>query len=163
MIMKYWIFLGLFLLIPCMAQADGFLIINDSRFEEFGPLENELVFFSHDYHADNYKIQCAHCHHVYESGKNVWEEGMPVDECSACHGTNKVELTNAYHMNCWGCHKRLKEIDSNSDAPTVTCESCHIAESEYDAEVARVEKKSKQNSKLIDKFLKSDQVKGFAN
>ncbi|NCC24480.1 MAG: hypothetical protein EOM25_04645 [Deltaproteobacteria bacterium] len=152
----------LFFVIPQTTWAEEFLVIDDSKFAEFGGLEKNRVYFSHDYHADHYQIECKHCHHVYKNGVNIWDESMPVDECSVCHGTNKVELTNAYHMNCWGCHKRLKEIESRSDAPTVQCNACHLSPSDYAKEKKRVDEKLKTNNVLIDKFLKSGNIKGFS-
>jgi len=34
----------------------------------------EPTTLSHKKHATEYKIPCKDCHHVYEDGKNVWEE-----------------------------------------------------------------------------------------
>ena len=95
------------------------------------------VAFTHEKHAKDYKIGCDECHHIYENGKNVWKEGMPVDKCEACHneGTVKGEtkllpdakkknLKLAFHRNCQGCHRKLKKEDSKTSAPT-TCGKCH--------------------------------------
>ena len=47
---------------------------------KYGPSE-----FTHNKHVQEYKIQCAECHHVYKGGKNVWKEGDKVDKCDVCH------------------------------------------------------------------------------
>jgi len=68
--------------------------------------------FSHKKHAEDYKIACTDCHHVYKEKKNVWKVGDPVQKCEGCH--NIVDLTKkkdpmslyaAFHNNCVGCHK----------------------------------------------------------
>jgi hypothetical protein len=95
------------------------------------------VGFTHENHEKKYKIACDECHHVYENGKNVWKEGMPVLKCEVCHneGTVKGEtklppdvkkknLKLAFHGNCRDCHRKLKRENSESKAPTV-CSKCH--------------------------------------
>lgn len=82
------------------------------------------VEFTHKKHAEDYKIKCADCHHVFKDGKNVWKEGDKVDKCSACHTSptknqgKTLSLKNAYHKNCQGCHKKEKK------GPT-KCNECH--------------------------------------
>ena len=87
---------------------------------------------SHKKHANEYKIQCKECHHVYEDGKNVWEEGQEVQKCSECHNVyklgkdlreateeeKKLSLFKAYHDNCKGCHKKEQK-------GPVKCTECH--------------------------------------
>jgi hypothetical protein len=95
------------------------------------------VAFTHENHEKKYKVACVECHHVYENGKNVWKDGMPVSKCEACHneGTVKGEtklpadakkknLKLAFHGNCQGCHRKLKRENPESKAPTV-CGKCH--------------------------------------
>ena len=95
------------------------------------------VVFTHEKHLEDYDIACDECHHVYENGKNVWEEGMPVAKCEACHNEKTVRgesklspelkkknLKLAFHRNCQKCHRKLKREDSQSKAPTV-CTKCH--------------------------------------
>ena len=41
--------------------------------------------FNHERHVRKFKITCSGCHHLYEDGRNVWKEGMPVKRCSECH------------------------------------------------------------------------------
>ncbi|MEJ5348249.1 MAG: cytochrome c3 family protein [Desulfosoma sp.] len=95
------------------------------------------VQFTHKKHAEDYKIACAECHHVYEGGKNVWKQGDPVQKCQECHNEptiegekklppeqQKLNLKLAMHGNCQECHKKLKAQNPQSTAPT-TCVQCH--------------------------------------
>jgi hypothetical protein len=90
-----------------------------------GPVE-----FSHSDHAENYDIACTECHHVYKDGKNVWEEGQPVQKCAACHDPNKSEgkkkkLQIAFHRNCKDCHRERVKEGVSEDAPYKKCSDCH--------------------------------------
>ena len=90
-----------------------------------GPVE-----FSHSDHAENYDTECKECHHVYEDGKNVWEEGDHVKKCVECHDPNvskgKVKkLMIAYHKNCKDCHKQRVKDGLSDDAPYKKCKDCH--------------------------------------
>ena len=130
---------------PCL--ADGFLYLRDPVFKNFGEFQYPKVLFSHEKHFDGYRIKCKSCHHIYENGKNVWEEGMTT-LCSECHGDSKAELVNAYHMNCWGCHKKLKQAYENADAPSSDCMKCHIKKTKVEEEKDRIESK-KRNDRLL--------------
>jgi hypothetical protein len=84
------------------------------------------VMFNHEEHVVKDKIACAECHHVYKDGKNVWKEGEPVQKCDACHSPdekkgNADKLQLAFHNNCHGCHKALKD----KKAPYRKCTDCH--------------------------------------
>jgi len=63
-------------------------------------------------HADRL-VACTQCHHEYQGRRNVWHEGLPVDKCQACHGprpeARRLDLKNAYHRQCKGCHLRLRQ------------------------------------------------------
>jgi hypothetical protein len=96
--------------------------------------------FTHKKHAEDYKIACTDCHHVFKDGKNVWKEGDPVQKCEACHTNTEVQgeaklppeekklnLKLAFHNNCQGCHKQLKKDKPDTKAP-VTCTGCHPGE-----------------------------------
>ena len=48
--------------------------------------------FTHKTHSEDYNVACKVCHHVYEDGENVWEEGMPVKKCEACHKPSAMEV-----------------------------------------------------------------------
>ena len=72
-----------------------------------GPVE-----FSHLAHMEDYEIECMGCHHDYQDGKNVWDEGDSVEKCVSCHDPLKSEgnvkkLKTAYHKNCKKCHQDL--------------------------------------------------------
>lgn len=82
--------------------------------------------FSHQAHAEDYGLSCDECHHRYENGKNVWEEGDEVQKCSACHDAKESKgevkkLQIAFHRNCKDCHKE----SGSEDAPYKTCYGCH--------------------------------------
>jgi hypothetical protein len=88
------------------------------------------VNFAHLSHAEDYDAACTACHHDYEDGKNVWEEGDPVNKCSECHDPlesdgNIKKLMIAYHRNCIACHKQLAKEGTSEDAPYKKCYECH--------------------------------------
>jgi len=98
------------------------------------------VALSHKKHAEEYKIPCLDCHHVYKDGKNVWQQGQEVQKCEACHTCvkqgkalkeaspeeKKLSLLNAFHDNCKNCHKDTNKGKSKEEqtAPT-KCTQCH--------------------------------------
>jgi len=87
------------------------------------------VYFTHTEHAESYVDACDACHHEYENGQNVWEEGQYVQKCSACHDPQKRngnvrKLNIAYHKNCKGCHKMLAD-EGETEAPYRQCTDCH--------------------------------------
>jgi hypothetical protein len=108
--------------------------------KEFPTPTKAPVELTHKKHAEDYKIACSQCHHIYKDGKNVWKEGDPVEKCSKCH-TNmviegekklspedqKLNLKLAFHNDCQGCHQKLKKDKPDSKAP-VTCAQCHPAQ-----------------------------------
>lgn len=87
------------------------------------------VYFSHLEHAESYVDACEACHHDYQDGKNIWEEGQPVEKCAACHSPlkrdgNVRKLNIAYHKNCKGCHQKLAK-EGDTAAPYRQCTDCH--------------------------------------
>ena len=106
----------------------------------FGKHKKALVTLSHKKHAEDYKIACETCHHVYEGKKNVWKKGDKVDKCTTCHKEAKAPKAkkgepkmskadkikdyyySAIHENCVGCHKAEKKKGKN--APSA-CKDCH--------------------------------------
>lgn len=95
------------------------------------------VKLSHKKHAEEYKVACAECHHVYKDGQNTWKEGDQVEKCEKCHTEptiqgekklppeqQKLNLKLAFHNNCQGCHQKLKKDKPDTKAP-VTCAQCH--------------------------------------
>ncbi len=95
------------------------------------------VKFEHKKHAEDYKVACTECHHVFQDGKNVWKQGDPVKKCEECHteatiqgekklppDQKKLNLKLAFHDNCISCHKKLKKDKPDTTAPVV-CAGCH--------------------------------------
>ena len=101
--------------------------------DKYGPSK-----LSHKKHAEDYKIACQDCHHVFKDGKNVWKQGDKVQKCDECHtcvktgkalkdatpDEKKLSLYNAFHDNCKGCHKDFNKKNDVKDAPT-KCKTCH--------------------------------------
>jgi hypothetical protein len=86
--------------------------------------------FEHLMHAEDYEVACNECHHVYEEGKNVWEEGDPVQKCGECHDPSETKgdvkkLRLAFHKNCKNCHKKLVKEGISDAAPYRKCNDCH--------------------------------------
>lgn len=84
------------------------------------------VAFSHKLHEAR-RVACTQCHHEYEGRRNVWHQGQPVQRCQACHslGTaaRRLDLKNAFHRQCKGCHLRLKQ--QGRPAGPIECRGCH--------------------------------------
>lgn len=85
--------------------------------------------FDHDTHAFDYGLSCDECHHVYEMGRNVWEEGDEVQRCIDCHDPKKsvgnvMKLQIAFHRNCQDCHKET----APREAPFRACYGCHVSQ-----------------------------------
>ena len=119
--------LATILLVPVFGFSGGEMpeeMIIDNRgykSEKKGPVP-----FSHQTHAEDYGLSCDECHHVFESGKNVWEEGDEVQTCKTCHDPRESKgeakkLQIAFHRACKDCHK---ESGSN-EAPYRKCYECH--------------------------------------
>lgn len=75
--------------------------------------EKPAVQFNHKAHGDRIK-NCQVCHHKDEKGKE--------QACSTCHKAKAegktVELKEAFHKRCRGCHQKEKT------GPT-KCNECH--------------------------------------
>jgi hypothetical protein len=95
------------------------------------------VKFTHKKHAEDHKVACNECHHVYQDGKNVWKDTDAVEKCEKCHNEptiqgekklppeqQKLNLKLAFHNNCQACHQKLKKEKPDTTAP-VTCAQCH--------------------------------------
>jgi hypothetical protein len=84
------------------------------------------VYFSHETHME--ENECLDCHHDYKDGKNILDED-DLDEdgaagCAQCHAKDApIELKNAYHRQCMGCHRRINKQEV-AILP-ITCEDCH--------------------------------------
>ena len=137
------------------------LEIRDSKFGQFGPYRYPPVWFSHELHTGEYQVTCNSCHHLYKNGQNIWTSEREVQECSNCHGKSKQELTIAYHMKCWGCHKRIKEMYFPADVPTVECDRCHIKSVNLTKEKRRIRQKLKNKQRKVGEIIKHLKIKGF--
>jgi hypothetical protein len=87
------------------------------------------VKLSHKKHSEEYGIACDSCHHLYQEGTNVWEEGDSAQKCAACHDPvedqgNVMKLQSAFHKNCRDCHKEMSQEGRN--APYKKCTDCHV-------------------------------------
>jgi hypothetical protein len=84
------------------------------------------VTFRHRLHEAR-GLACTQCHHEYQGRRNVWREGQPVQKCQACHGLRPkarcLDLKNAYHRQCKGCHLRLQQ--QGRRAGPIKCRDCH--------------------------------------
>jgi hypothetical protein len=81
------------------------------------------------YHAKHKEFACTACHHAYNHGKNVWQEGQEVKKCGECHEEKKQDkilgLKDAFHKQCMDCHKKMaKERGKDKSGPTA-CNKCH--------------------------------------
>jgi hypothetical protein len=98
------------------------VVINSDAFEN--PRRPPAV-FHHDEHNELAEIEeCNACHHVYDdNGRLVEDESSEDQRCSDCHqmaaSGRKPPLMKAFHLNCKGCHKALK------NGPTM-CGQCHV-------------------------------------
>jgi hypothetical protein len=109
-------------------SLDTVVINNDG----YSPDRKGPVDFSHAAHTDDYDIICEVCHHEYEDGENVWNEGDNVLSCNECHEADagdagSLRLKMAYHKSCQGCHKEKKARESGF-APYNRCNACHEKE-----------------------------------
>jgi predicted CXXCH cytochrome family protein len=129
------LFLGVVIISAALLAGIGIPLATDAP-DEINILDPAIespkkgaVKFTHKKHAVDYKIACTDCHHVYKDGKNVFQQGDPVQKCSACHDPVKSEgnvkkLMLAFHKNCQGCHKDL-ETAGKPSGPTKKCNDCH--------------------------------------
>jgi hypothetical protein len=91
-----------------------------------GARQKPPVRFSHRVHEAR-QVACTQCHHEYQGRRNVWREGQPVKQCRDCHGSrpqaHRLDLKNAYHRQCKGCHLRLSQ--QRRQAGPIECQGCH--------------------------------------
>jgi c(7)-type cytochrome triheme protein len=91
--------------------------------EAFGRKQRPPVVFPHNRHVEA-NLSCKDCHHRYEEGKNVLDEGelaegKPGIRCSECHDSkSRPRLREAFHDQCIGCHATKK-------GPRL-CGECHV-------------------------------------
>ncbi len=79
-----------------------------------------VSFRSHDRHVEELGLACSACHHELQG-----QQAQP-QACSSCHdhAGSAVDLTDASHGSCRGCHQQTVEQDPASLAP-VGCLECH--------------------------------------
>jgi hypothetical protein len=115
--------LALFLLFngsPLRAQPDKIVLEGKTR---------PAVTFPHNRHVEA-GLSCKDCHHIYENGKNVLDEGELEEgnqkiHCSACHGQNASPgPKQAFHDQCIGCHRKV--LKKGEKTGPLYCGECHI-------------------------------------
>lgn len=79
-----------------------------------------VKFSTHNKHMKWVKTGCVTCHHDITNGDNE------PNSCSSCHNKTgaKVDLVEAMHKSCKGCHLKIKARSPKTKAPT-TCLECH--------------------------------------
>jgi c(7)-type cytochrome triheme protein len=93
-----------------------------------GKEERSPVVFPHNRHLES-GFSCKDCHHRFEKGQNVLDEGDLVEDnegirCSSCHDSqSRVDLREAFHHQCMNCHLKKKQ----STGPRF-CGQCHRKE-----------------------------------
>ena len=89
----------------------------------FKTRERPPVPFPHLRHIEA-GLSCKECHHRYEKGKNVIDEGeleagKPGIRCHECHSSkSSIRARDAFHGQCIDCHKKSKKGPS-------FCGECH--------------------------------------
>ena len=102
------------------AQSDQMKL---NHMDAFGKKQRPPVLFPHNRHVEA-NLSCKDCHHRYQQGKNVLdegelEEGKPGIRCSECHDSNsRPRLREAFHNLCIGCH-------AAKGGPRL-CGGCHV-------------------------------------
>ena len=96
--------------------------------EDFCKGKHGPVAFPHELHMDLY--DCLAYHHDYDSsGHNVIDPGdlypgSPSVRCASCHDINhKINLEEAFHRQCIGCHVDTDEI--GRPGGPIFCGECH--------------------------------------
>jgi hypothetical protein len=93
--------------LSCLSAQNSDKFNTDLEYQYLMDNSKGLVVFNHQAHADMLN-DCLVCHHNGEPNK-----------CETCHTEDhKVNTKTAYHKNCKGCHKKLKQ------GPT-KCSGCH--------------------------------------
>lgn len=90
--------------------------------------ERPPVLFPHEKHMDIYG--CLDCHHAYDKGENVLDEGdledgSPAAQCVTCHDfKNNCSIQRLFHKQCLGCH--VKKGKTNEKKGPRQCNGCHV-------------------------------------
>jgi len=105
------------------AQPENILINNVKAYQK---KQRPPVNFNHELHME--ASECTACHHKYENGENVLDEGELEEGnkeilCSSCHSDKtKINLQKAYHRQCIGCHAQSTK---EGQPATQFCADCH--------------------------------------
>jgi len=128
---KAWMILGAvvlaFIWTPRLPAQPDKIVLDNSKVS--GKKTRPAVSFPHNRHAEA-GISCKDCHHLYQDGKNILEEGSLEEgkegiRCSACHGPNsRSNLERAFHDQCIGCHRRVLKKDKKTGP--LFCGGCHV-------------------------------------
>lgn len=108
----------------CLGQPEEILLDNADTFDK---KQRTAVTFQHESHMEGF--ECLDCHHQYEDGENVLDEGELEEDaenvtCASCHnGDSEIGLQKAFHRQCMGCHMKLRKA-GQSTGPEL-CGECH--------------------------------------
>lgn len=114
-----------FLPLRILADMDEMVLNQDTTAQN---RQRSEVRFPHGLHMNS--LECLDCHHVYEEGKNILDEGElyegnPDTRCNSCHDKDaSMDTTKAFHHKCMGCHIKATNKKAHSRNPGM-CGSCH--------------------------------------
>lgn len=113
--------------VPSIGHGQEEEIVIDNS-DAYSSKQRSAVTFSHELHFETF--DCLDCHHDYNDGENVLdegdlEEGNPAIHCTSCHDADSTpHLRHAYHHQCMGCHRKMR-INGLATGPEL-CGACHI-------------------------------------
>lgn len=93
--------------------------------------KKSLVTWGHSEHADDFGIDCAECHHRFEGGENVWEQGDSVQRCDECHSDPKkpkgkgLSTAQKVGSHYWAIHENCRNCHKDQGGGPVACNHCH--------------------------------------
>ena len=83
---------------------------------------NGNVTFNHKKHLEVANNDCVKCHHTWKKGETT---GKLCEECHKGTAEGKtLSAKDAFHKDCQGCHKELKE--AKKPAGPTACTQCHV-------------------------------------
>ena len=105
---------------PLWAQPDKIVLEGKTR---------PAVMLPHNRHVEA-GLSCKDCHHIYENGKNILDEGKLEEgnkdiRCLTCHSPkSQLDLEKAFHKQCIGCHGTYQK-EKKKTGPQY-CGGCHV-------------------------------------
>jgi len=105
---------------PLWAQPDKIVLEGKTR---------PAVTLPHNRHVEA-GLSCKDCHHIYENGKNILDEGKLEEgnkdiRCLTCHSPkSQLDLEKAFHKQCIGCHGKYQK-EKKKTGPQY-CGGCHV-------------------------------------